>query len=229
MPIINGLLQPKSVIDIGCGIGTFLYAFKELGVSNVLGIDGKWTNKQLLSKYLEIEEFQEADLSEFVQLEKEYDLAVCLEVAEHIDEKYAENLVKTLIHSSKVILFSAAIPYQSGQHHINEQWPTYWEKKFLKHDFYFNDIIRPAIWDKEDIEFWYKQNIFLITHAGYSFNSIKNYKTSPITNMVHPDLYSKKSKQLNTIVTGEGKIEYYFKLLVKACLKKAGLFALKSY
>jgi 2-polyprenyl-3-methyl-5-hydroxy-6-metoxy-1,4-benzoquinol methylase len=62
VPVIMKLLNPTSVADIGCGIGTFLYCFKESGVKQVLGIDGKWVNKDLLSEYLLPEEFNEFDL-----------------------------------------------------------------------------------------------------------------------------------------------------------------------
>ncbi len=34
VPIILQLCSPESVVDIGCGIGTFLYCFKEAGISD---------------------------------------------------------------------------------------------------------------------------------------------------------------------------------------------------
>lgn len=230
VPIIYDLIHPESVVDFGCGIGTFLYAFKEAGVSNVLGIDGEWADKKLLAKYLKSDEFLEGNLSEYIPLENKYDLAICLEVAEHIEEKSADNLIKSLANASDVVLFSAAIPLQSGQFHVNEQWPTYWAEKFLKYDFYFNDIIRPAIWNTAGIEFWYKQNIFLVTHKKYPMNEslIKNLANNSMTNIVHPDLFGKKAASLNSIMSGEKEIAFYLKLLFKAFLVKFHLYKTKS-
>jgi 2-polyprenyl-3-methyl-5-hydroxy-6-metoxy-1,4-benzoquinol methylase len=61
-----------------------------------------------------------------LDLEKEFDLVVSLEVAEHLPASAADQFVNTLVKHGKKILFSAAIPGQGGQDHLNEQWPDYW-------------------------------------------------------------------------------------------------------
>ncbi|MGB6269592.1 MAG: methyltransferase domain-containing protein, partial [Olleya sp.] len=108
-------IKPKSVIDFGCGVGTFLKAFKENNVKDVLGLDGAWADRKLMSKYIEFDEFREVDLEKEIFLEKKYDLAVSLEVAEHLSESSADILIKNLTQSSDIILFSAASPFQGGQ------------------------------------------------------------------------------------------------------------------
>ncbi len=142
VPIIIDLVKPKSVVDIGCGLGTFLYVFKENGISDVKGIDGEWVNLKLLEKYISIDEFSKENLSDFVDVKRKFDLAICLEVAEHIEECNADNLLKTLTNASDLILFSAAIPLQSGQFHVNEKWPTYWKDKFEQLGYDFFDVVR---------------------------------------------------------------------------------------
>ncbi len=52
VPLLMEICNPKSVIDVGCGVGTFLSVFKKHGVNDVLGIDGSWTNRELLAKHL---------------------------------------------------------------------------------------------------------------------------------------------------------------------------------
>ena len=99
VPVIMNLLKPDSVIDIGCGVGTFLYCFKKEGVKEVLGVDGSWVNKELLSKYLTADEFVEMDLEKEFRLQKQYDLVLSLEVAEHISENSADIFIKNLISS----------------------------------------------------------------------------------------------------------------------------------
>src|SRR5882757_4106362 len=83
--ILGKSLSPKSVVDVGCGTGTFLHEFKKQGVRKVLGIDGPWANKELLAANLEQHEFQEKNLEEPIRLNEKFDLAVCVEVAEHLD------------------------------------------------------------------------------------------------------------------------------------------------
>ena len=78
VPEIIKLLAPKSVVDVGCGIGTFLNVFKKNHVQDVLGIDGSWVNRDLLHKHISEEEFKECNLEEPIQLEKKYDLALSL-------------------------------------------------------------------------------------------------------------------------------------------------------
>ncbi|MCX7549368.1 class I SAM-dependent methyltransferase [Xanthomarina sp. F2636L] len=227
VPIVMDLIKPKSVVDIGCGLGTFLYCFKLEGVKKVLGIDGPWINKELLNKYLSDNEFQIKDLEKSFTLEDKYDLVISLEVAEHISEEASEIFVMNLISSGKTILFSAATPFQGGQNHINEQWPTYWEKKFLKHGYIMHDIIRPLIWDNTKIFTWYKQNTFIITPENHQFNF--NQPVNSIKNIVHYDLFIdrhnmlnrtilEKNERLKMIESGQLKSISYLKYFLKSII-----------
>lgn len=216
VPEIIKLLNPKSVVDIGCGLGTFLNIFKRLGVNDVLGIDGPWVNKDLLHQYINPEEFLEHNLEEKIKLDKNYDLVISLEVAEHLKESSADVFVQNLVNSGNLILFSAAIPNQGGQNHINEQWIPYWEEKFSEHNYVIHDIIRPLFWENSELFWWYKQNMVLIAPKGFELKLAK--KTAPMRNIVHHELFLLKTQKLEKINKGKESPAFYIKRLIYSLL-----------
>ncbi len=219
VPEVIKLLNPNSVVDIGCGLGTFLNVFKRLGVSDILGIDGAWVNKNLLYKYINPNEFLEWNLEKEIKLDKKYDLVLSIEVAEHISAESSDIFIQNLVNSGKMILFSAAIPNQGGQNHINEQWLTYWEDKFSNHNLVIHDIFRPIFWNNPELKWWYKQNLVLIAPKNFKLNSIK--ESIPMRNIIHYELFNKKFKirddnaeQLDNITKGKEKPAQYIKWLI---------------
>ena len=160
VPFIKNLLNPQSVLDVGCGIGTWLKVFHEHGINDFVGVDGDFVDRTMLK--ISSERFHAHDLTKPFTLGRKFDLVVSLEVAEHIPEQFADSFIEVLVKHGDVHLFSAAIPGQGGQNHVNEQWPEYWQKKFERFGFYFHDVIRPQIWGNEQIDFWYRQNMFLV-------------------------------------------------------------------
>jgi len=160
IPIVREFIDPQSVVDVGCGAGGWLAEFTRLGVRDVFGLDGPWVKpSQLL---IPQDRFQVADLTEPIRFGRRFDLVINLEVAEHLPSDRAETLVGSLVGLGDVILFSAAIPFQGGQNHVNEQWPDYWAQLFAKHGFSFVDCLRARIWTNQAVEWWYVQNIFLV-------------------------------------------------------------------
>ena len=193
VPFIIKLFHPSSVLDVGCGLGTFLKVFIDSGIKDVAGIEGEWLDYTKLlidKKYVQV-----IDLEKPFSLERKFDIAVCLEVAEHLSESSAEQFIYSLTSHSDVIIFSAAVPEQGGQNHINEQWIEYWEVLFHKHGYKLYDIIRPFIWNIPEIFWWYRQNIIVC------INSSKNvsFKTPPVNNYIHPELYLSKIAELNAL------------------------------
>jgi len=164
VPFLIESFRPQSVVDVGCGIGTFLSIFQKNGVQDMIGIDGAWVNR----KQLLIDEsiFIEKDLRKELKCNRQFDLVLCLEVAEHLQEKAADIFVKSLVSLGKRIIFSAAVTNQGGQNHINEQDFDYWKMKFEHHGYSFYDIFRVRFWNNKDIDWWYKQNMFLVAHES---------------------------------------------------------------
>jgi SAM-dependent methyltransferase len=156
---LSDYLQFDSVLDVGCGDGRWLRACRELGVSEVFGLDGPWTDQRRM--LIEREHFQVVDLEKPFDLRRRFDLAMSLEVAEHVPEAAAQVFVDNLVRHSDVVLFGAAIPYQGGFRHIHERWPSYWARLFEARGYEVLDPLRKALWDREDVHFWYKQNMLL--------------------------------------------------------------------
>lgn len=159
IPHVLELMQPISVIDVGCGTGEFLAAFRQHGIADILGIDGLYVERDLLA--IPRECFAPFDLSQPFTIDRDYDLAVCLEVAEHLLPQSAADFIAALTRLAPVILFSAAIPYQGGNGHLNEQWPGYWADLFKRHGYLPVDALRHRLWHDRDIPFWYRQNILI--------------------------------------------------------------------
>ncbi|MFN3306371.1 MAG: class I SAM-dependent methyltransferase [Candidatus Kapaibacteriota bacterium] len=200
VPYIIKLLKPKSVVDVGCGTGEFLYVFEEMGVSDYLGIDGDWVLRQRMR--IPKEKFIPMNLEEPRKLSRTYDLAISLEVAEHLSSEAAERFVKFLVSLSDYVLFSAAIPFQGGLNHINEQWPDYWFKLFGKHNFTPIDIVRKQFWNNEEVVYWYSQNTFLYIKNELISNNLhllENKVDDSYINVVHPKLFLKKAQELEKI------------------------------
>ena len=131
---------------------------------------------------------------------KPFDLVESLEVAEHLEEKYAKNFIELLTKFSDIILFSAAIPYQGGTNHFNEQPPQYWAEIFKNFDFLCFDILRTENWDNEKIGFWYRQNTMFYVHKSkaYIFENL-GYKSSEPLYLVIPTLFNNRVKMAQTL------------------------------
>jgi hypothetical protein len=153
MPKIN------SAVDFGCGVGTWLAGLQKYGVLDICGFDGKWVNKDLL--VIPRKCFFEVNLDKTFEIKRKFDLAICIEVAEHLSENIAINFIKTLTDASDIVLFSAAIPFQGGINHINEQWPEYWNNIFQTFDYVAVDCFRKIFWANKNILEIYKQNILI--------------------------------------------------------------------
>src|SRR5918999_372999 len=155
IPLVLALVKPQSVIDVGCGVGTWLSVFKKLGVEDVFGIDGEHVDRSMLE--IPGEQFLALDLSRPIQIDRQFDLVVSLEVAEHLPKQCAKTFVESLTKLGSVSLFSAAIPFQGGTCHVNEQWPDYWANYFRENDYEVIDCIRKRVWQNDKIEWWYSQ------------------------------------------------------------------------
>jgi SAM-dependent methyltransferase len=193
---LSNFLSPSSVADIGCGIGAWLKAFKEAGAKTLIGFDGDWNTQQDMIDGSII--FKAVDLNRPISNTEKVDLAMSLEVGEHLEPSSARTLVNSLTDMADVVLFGAAFTDQGGTNHINEQPHTYWAKLFSDVDFAPFDIFRPVFWGDERVEFWYRQNTFLYVRRDSAvFLAIVSKGASPMLNVdfmncIHPVLYEKK-------------------------------------
>ena len=202
VPLVLSFIKPKSVIDIGCGVGTWLSVFKKYGVSDIMGVDGNWVKKEKL--YIPQEKFLSHDLNKPLKIKREFDLAVSLEVAEHLYEENASVFIDLLTSISPIVLFSAAIPFQGGTNHINEQWPEYWVELFKRKGYVVVDCIRKRIWNNKKIAFFYAQNILLFikeNHLKKNKKLMNEWRKTNIDQLsiVHPEKYILISKERRMI------------------------------
>jgi len=213
VPFVINLLNPKSIADIGCGLGTWLKVFQNYNVKDVIGIDGNHLNKNQLVIDKDLVLLKDLELP--FTLERKFDLAMSLEVAEHLKESSAKNFVSSITKLSDVILFSAAITKQGGQNHINEQLPTYWSNLFALEGFTFIDVVRHNFWNNPKVDIWYKQNIFLIVKNEKleDFNNITRFNQLDI---IHPDLYISKLQQIEE---GRMGLSFPIKVLTKTLIR----------
>ena len=156
-------LKPASIVDVGCGLGAWLKAAKELGVDDVLGIDGDYVDRDTL--VIPKASFQPSDLCLPFALDRRFDLAISAEVAEHLPYGRSETFVRDLTALSDVVLFSAALPYQGGTNHINEQWLEFWAILFQRQGYVPIDVLRRQFWSEQTVEFWYSQNLVVFCTA----------------------------------------------------------------
>lgn len=193
LPFINQLLNPKSVLDVGCGVGHWLKIWKEvLGVQEIQGIEGEYLKDEALS--IPNEHLLKTDLKNEINLNRKFDLVMSMEVAEHIPENNADIFVKTLTNHGNVVLFSAAIKGQLGTYHINEQMPEYWAEKFMKRGYVAVDIVRPEFWNDTSIAYWYRQNTILYVRENVLEQFSKLHEVAKNTDplyltRIHPEKY----------------------------------------
>ena len=151
--------KPTSILDLGCGNGTWLRAAHQAGVNEILGVDGVSIEPQ----HLLIAEgsFRCLSLHEPVDVGRRFDVALCLEVGEHLDQNRSDVILDSLVRHADTIVFSAACPGQVGQHHVNCQWPEWWQSRFNARGYTCDDLVRRLLWDVREVEPWYRQNMFI--------------------------------------------------------------------
>lgn len=198
VPLVLEFIQPKSVVDVGCGLGSWLSVFKDLGIEVCLGVDGDYVNTDQLE--ISPKEFQPCALDTSFKLTNTFDLVVSLEVAEHLPVEAARTFITSLTELGSVVLFSAAIPLQGGNNHVNEQWPGYWAQLFQERGYLAIDCLRKKIWNNENVEPWYAQNILLfvrndcIRHYPLLERELKQTTVSELA-MVHPRISEYRSQR----------------------------------
>jgi SAM-dependent methyltransferase len=158
VPKVTAVLPVRSVVDFGCGQGAWLSVWAATGAL-VTGVDGPYVDGHHL--LIDADDFHAADLAAPLDLGRRFDLVQSLEVAEHLPPAKAEQFVDTLTKHGACVLFSAAVPGQGGENHVNEQPAEYWRAIFRERGYAAVDYVRRLIRDDRTIARWYRYNIML--------------------------------------------------------------------
>jgi SAM-dependent methyltransferase len=195
LQLVHDLYHPVSIVDIGCGSGGWLAAAEQLGFSVLVGYDGPWADP---AKYTTANiDFRPVNLeTSTFEHDRRYDLAMSLEVAEHLSEPRADVIVDLLCAASDVVLFGAAITMQGGWHHIHERPQSYWIEKFRARGYEPFDVIRPAVWDDDEIRWWFRQNTILYVKEGSHVidREVLRAMQKPLWDVVHPANYQRRMR-----------------------------------
>jgi hypothetical protein len=103
------------------------------------------------------------------------------------------------VRHAPVVVFSAAIPFQGGEHHVNEQFLPYWATKFGQHDYRPVDLFRKALWEDENALLWLRQNVVLFAHEGVlaaneGLRRASLDRSFPFS-VVHPEFYIRRVRE----------------------------------
>jgi len=175
--------RPRSLVDFGAGAGSWLRAARELGVERLLGIEGPWARDIVAASGLD---YRFQNLEERVTLEGRFDLALTVEVAEHLVPERSASFVADLCAASDLVVFGAALPHQGGNGHINERLQSFWIALFEERGYACIDFFRPALWLQPNIDPWYVQNTFLFARKGDARASL--FSATPLYDVYHPRL-----------------------------------------
>jgi SAM-dependent methyltransferase len=205
--------QPiNSVADLGCGLGYWYTGAKEFGTEEYMGYD--IPEVDVSERFMPAEKFTACDLSEAYWPKVKYDICCATEVAEHLPYDCAREFVRNTTRFSDVVLFSAAIPYQSGKGHVNENWVAFWNSMFKDEGFVCYDIFRFYFWNDPSIPVFYRQNLLVYVRRGS--DSEEKFggqgKTENPLSVVHPEMWIKgvnrgKDHRFNRMV--EDVVQYY--------------------
>ncbi|MEY2925593.1 MAG: hypothetical protein RL367_70 [Pseudomonadota bacterium] len=158
-PLLLAEMKIASLLDVGAGHGAWAAEWIAAGVADTVAVDGDYVTKDRLQ--IPADRFQPHDLTLPLDLARRFDLVQTLEVAEHLPGTLADQFVDSLIRHGDVILFSAAVPHQGGEHHVNEQPPSYWQNKFAARGYAAYDWVRPALAGQAQVKPWYRFNAIL--------------------------------------------------------------------
>ena len=176
--LLLGEMKIKSLLDVGSGHGAWAAEWHKAGVKDVVAVDGDYVNRDQLA--IPAEMFVAHDLATSLDLKRRFDLVQSLEVAEHLPAEWAGQFVDNLIRHGDVVLFSAAVPHQGGEHHVNEQPPEYWRKLFAERGYQVFDWIRPRLAGRREVKPWYRFNSYIYANAKGAKRLSKSIRDSRV-------------------------------------------------
>lgn len=192
-------LKPESVLDVGCGAGAWCRVWMDGAVHTVVGVDGAYVDRSTL--LIPDANFVARDLSREFDLDRRFDVVVSLEVAEHIPSEFADVFVDNLTRHGDVVCFSAAVPGQGGEFHVNERPLEYWRQKFVARGYRCYDPIRPVILSNDSVEPWYRYNSLLYANDRVRSRLPRQVAESEVTQETKiPDLAPLSWRARNAVI-----------------------------
>ncbi len=162
------IYHPKTVVEFGCGPGHLSRELAKLGVQ-VTSVDG-YSHPDFTGLPVEFYPLNLNDATAIANLfqDKHFDLAVSLEVAEHLQPESSPTIINWLTKVAPVVVFSAAVPSQGGHGHINLHPRDYWHSLFTQSNFVISDRIREKLRTHPSVAPWYRYNVVDYVHANHS-------------------------------------------------------------
>jgi 2-polyprenyl-3-methyl-5-hydroxy-6-metoxy-1,4-benzoquinol methylase len=153
---------PRTVVDVGCGTGALLDAMRSQGIG-VAGFEYSEAALELCRmRGLDVIKVDfERDVLDFKET---FDVAVSVEVAEHLPGSVADRYVDLLTSLSEVVVLTAAPPGQGGTDHVNEQPQAYWIAKFAARSFLHVEELSARWrdeWKAGGVAGWYYRNVMV--------------------------------------------------------------------
>jgi len=181
------IVHPETAVDVGCGHGAWARVLLDHGI-DTLGVDGDYVDRAAL--LIPPDRFVARDLARGFNLDRTFDLAISMEVGEHLPPGWTDGFVQELTRIAPVVLFSAAIPMQGGTQHVNERWQSEWAARFAARGYDVFDVVRPRVWTDSDVEMWYSQNTLLYVR-GDLVAGLELPERARLVDVVHPQTYTK--------------------------------------
>lgn len=198
LDIVFSFQLPTSLLDVGCGLGTWLKVARSRGVKDIYGVEGTWLDFANLQ--VDPACIQTFDLEQGFDLGRRFDLVISLEVAEHLSENAAERFIATLVRHGQRVLFSAAIPHQGGHHHVNERFLSYWADLFARFGYRSLNVIRGKIWEDQNVLWWLRQNVVMFVDEKLIVTDDRLRHVAEVSadyplSVVHPEVYLGRVQQ----------------------------------
>jgi SAM-dependent methyltransferase len=202
LPIVLSIVDVASIIDVGCGPGSWLEVAREMGVPTLTGVEGEWAAEWFDDDRVRSGGFDLvlANLEDELRPPATFDLALCIEVIEHLSPARGESFVADLCRCAGHVLFGAAIPGQKGPNHLNTRWPSYWAECFAAHGYLPLDVVRARVWGDDDLLVHHRQNPLLFVREDLYDRAVgRALEMAPpplaALDRVHPAVYARRSKE----------------------------------
>ena len=190
VPLVLELVAPRSVVDLGCGTGTWLAVFAEHGVDDVLGVDGDWVPRDRLDIP------QRAFPRRAPRPSRSGSSAASTWPSRSRSPSTSPSTPPTVRRVADAASSGRAVlgrrrRTRAGLHHVNEQWQDYWAARFAGRGYDAVDAIRPRMWAMDGIPYWYVQNMLVyatpeVIAATPALATARAATTEAMLPLVHP-------------------------------------------